>query len=142
MIFNNPRETVRVLWTTFRLRCPNCGIGRTFRGLFKVNTHCDHCGVRFEREGGESVGGMYINLSVAEVTTMGGFFLVHALFKPPFEPHLVFWIAYNILFIVWFYNRSRSMWMGITYLTGGVMRDEQRDPGDEVMTEVDYQQKR
>src|SRR5690606_28697538 len=75
---------LRVLWTAFRLRCPNCGQGRTFTGLFAMNKTCPYCGVRFERESGESVGGMYFNLVAAELLTMGGFFTVNALFAPPF----------------------------------------------------------
>ncbi|MDX2163618.1 MAG: DUF983 domain-containing protein [bacterium] len=124
MFFSNPREARRVLWQTFRLRCPHCGIGRTFTGLFKAEPVCTHCGVRFERESGESVGGMYINLGVAEVTTLGGFFLVNALFQPPVLPHLIVWVVYNIAFVTLMYSRSRSLWIGISYLTGGVYRDD------------------
>lgn len=25
-------------------RCPNCGVGRGFKGYLKVADHCDHCG--------------------------------------------------------------------------------------------------
>ena len=31
---------LHVLWTTFRLRCPNCGQGRIFTGLFRMNKTC------------------------------------------------------------------------------------------------------
>lgn len=102
------------------LRCPNCEQGRTFTGLFKMNKVCPYCGVRFEKQDGESVGGMYINLGIAELTSLGGFFLVHALFDPPFVPHAIFWVSYNILFCVLFYRHSRSLWIAISYLTGGV----------------------
>lgn len=102
------------------LRCPNCEQGRTFTGLFKMNKVCPYCGVRFEKQDGESVGGMYINLGIAELTSLGGFFLVHALIDPPFVPHAIFWVTYNILFCVLFYRHSRSLWIAISYLTGGV----------------------
>ncbi|MBK9746996.1 MAG: DUF983 domain-containing protein [Chloroflexi bacterium] len=121
-----------VLWVTFRLRCPNCEQGKIFTGLFKHNKVCPVCGVRFEREDGESVGGMYINLSVAELTTVGGFFLADALWHPPFEPHLLFWVIYNVLFITIFYSRSRAMWVGISYLTGGVRKET--EPSDSAAT--------
>ncbi len=114
---------LHVLWVTFRLRCPNCERGRIFTGLFKMNKTCPYCGVRFEREDGESVGGMYINLSVAELLTVGGFFLADALFHPPFVPHLIFWIAFNVAFITLFYRHSRAMWVGVNYMTGGVHID-------------------
>ncbi|MCC6805139.1 MAG: DUF983 domain-containing protein [Anaerolineae bacterium] len=118
---------LHVFWTVFRLRCPNCGQGRIFTGLFAMNKTCPYCGVRFERESGESVGGMYFNLVAAELLTMGGFFTVNALFEPPFIPHLTFWIVFNIVFIALFYRHARSLWIGTSYLTGGVYAD----PDDE-----------
>ncbi|MFN8527571.1 MAG: DUF983 domain-containing protein [Anaerolineae bacterium] len=131
MFLANP-EARRVLWWAFNLRCPHCGIGRTFSGLFKANELCAHCGVRFERHSGESVGGMYINLSIAETTTMGGFFLFNTLFHFPVVPHAIFWVLYNIAFVTYFYNRSRSLWVGVNYLTGGVYRDDDpRAQGEE-----------
>lgn len=128
---------LRVLWTVFRLRCPNCGRGRIFTGLFAMNKTCPDCGVRFERESGESVGGMYINLGLAELLTMGGFFLVNALFQPPFVPHLTFWVIFNVVFIAVFYRHARSLWIGTSYLTGGVYvdTDDEREfqrPQDEI----------
>lgn len=127
------RYRLHVLWTVFRLRCPNCGIGRIFTGLFTMNKTCPNCGVRFERESGESVGGMYINLSLAEVLTVGGFFLANALFQPPFVPHLAFWIIFNVVFITLFYRHARSLWIGTTFLTGGVFvdRDDEAQTTDE-----------
>lgn len=121
-----------VLWRTLRLRCPNCGEGRIFTGLFRMNETCPVCGVRFERESGESVGGMYINLGLAELLTIGGFFLVNALFAPPFVPHLIFWVVFNIVFIALFYRHARSLWIGTSYLTGGVYVDRNDDPADAV----------
>jgi len=128
---------LHVMWTTFRLRCPNCERGRIFTGLFAMNKTCPYCGVRFERESGESVGGMYINLALAELLTMGGFFIINALFALPFVPHLIFWIAFNIIFIAVFYRHARSLWISISYLTGGVYADpdEEREyhhPSDEL----------
>ncbi len=117
------QQRLNVLWTTFRLRCPNCGRGRIFTGLFRMNQTCPNCGVRFEREDGESVGGMYINLALAELFTVGGYFVANALFHPPFEPHLLFWICFNVAFVTVFYRHARSLWIGMSYLTGGVYAD-------------------
>jgi uncharacterized protein (DUF983 family) len=118
---------IQVWWRTLRLHCPNCGQGRIFTGLFKMNEVCPVCGVRFERESGESVGGMYINLALAELITIGGFFIVNALFKPPFVPHLIFWVVFNVAFVALFYRHARSLWIGTTYLTGGVRKDRDGD---------------
>jgi uncharacterized protein (DUF983 family) len=119
------REIIHVLWIGLTLRCPNCERGRTFSGLFSANKTCSNCGVRFERQDGESVGGMYFNLGLAELTTLGGFFIVHALFQPPFLPHIIFWVVYNIVFCALFYRHARSLWMAISFLTGGVYHDSE-----------------
>ena len=108
------------LWASFCLRCPRCEQGLIFTGLFRMNETCPHCGVRFERQDGESVGGMYINLGMAELTAIGGYFLIDALFKPPFGPHVAFWLLYNVVFITVFYRHSRALWVGIVHLTGGL----------------------
>lgn len=118
---------LHVLWTVFRLRCPNCERGRIFTGLFAMNETCPYCSVRFERESGESVGGMYFNLIAAELLTMVGFFSINAIFQLPFVPHLVFWVIFNIVFIAVFYRHARSLWIGTSFLTGGVYAD----PDDE-----------
>lgn len=114
---DSSRTSASVIWDSFLLRCPRCGIGHTFAGLFKINPICEHCGLQFGRESGESVGGMYINLGAAEMFTVGGFILFHTLFNLPFVPHLIFWVIFNIAFVIIFYRHSRSVWMGIAYLT-------------------------
>jgi len=119
-----PAYLLHKLWVGARLRCPYCERGRTFSGLLKVNETCPECNTRFEYEDGESVGGMYINLGLAELTTMGGFFLIHNAYQPPLLPHLIFWLVYNVVFVVLFYRHSRSMWMSVTYLTGGQQRNQ------------------
>ncbi len=121
----NWERRIQVWGRTLSLHCPNCGEGRIFTGLFSMNQTCPVCGVRFERESGESVGGMYINLSIAELLTIGGFFLVNTLAHPPFVPHLIFWVVFNVAFVALFYRHARSLWIGTTYLTGGVYKDRE-----------------
>lgn len=125
---DNTQNKLHVLWLGLKLRCPNCGVGHTFSGLFAVNKTCSNCGIRFEREDGESVGGMYFNLGLAELTTLGGFFIVHALFQPPMLPHMLFWVIYNVAFCALFYRHARSLWMAISYLTGGMSHDTAVQP--------------
>ena len=115
------------MWTTFHLRCPNCERGRIFTGLFSMNETCPYCGVRFEREDGESVGAMYIATVAVELLTVGGYFAVDLLFHPPWIPHLIFWVIVDIVFLTLFYRHARSMWIGTVYLTGGVYADPDED---------------
>ena len=109
------------------LRCPNCERGRMFTGLFAMRETCPYCHARFERQQGESIGGTLINLSFAELLSIGGFFVSEALFHPPLAFQLIFWVTFNILFVVLFYRHARGMWVAVAYLSGGVYPDEPSD---------------
>ncbi|MEO8394582.1 MAG: DUF983 domain-containing protein [Chloroflexota bacterium] len=128
-MMSNMKHRAHIWRVTFCLRCPNCERGKIFTGLFSMNEVCPYCGVRFERESGESVGGMYINLVAAELITIPGFFLTNALFHPPIVPLAAFWVIFNITFITLFYRHSRALWIGTTYLTGGLHADKD-EPDD------------
>lgn len=118
----------------FTLRCPNCEKGRTFKGhLFKLEEKCAYCDVRFERSQGESIGGVFIALTVAEIISVGGFFLFEALFDPSTEFQLIFWGVFLVTFILLMYRHMRGLWIGINYLTGGVYRDEERENPDAIV---------
>ncbi|MBI5667536.1 MAG: DUF983 domain-containing protein [Chloroflexi bacterium] len=116
-------RTLHKLLLGLFLRCPNCGRGRMFRGLFHMEPTCPYCGVRYERQSGESIGGTLINLCVAEVLSVGGYFISQAIWNPPLEFQLIFWVTFNIVFIVLFYRHARGLWVSIAYLTGGVYPD-------------------
>lgn len=114
---------IHKIWMGLRIRCPNCEKGHMFSGLFTINETCPNCDVRFERREGESIGGTMINLVVAEVLSIGGFFISEALFHPPTAVQLTFWVLFNIVFILLFYRHARGAWVGVAYLTGGVYVD-------------------
>ena len=113
------------------LRCPNCEQGRLFTGLFRMHDTCPQCRVRFERSSGESLGGMMINLVVAELLTVGGFFGSYFLLRPAdMTPLIVFWIVFDLLFVLGFYHPARGMWVAVTYLTSGLTVDEPAESSD------------
>jgi len=118
-----PLHILHKLLVGLFLRCPNCEQGRMFSGLFTIRDTCPVCGARFERQQGESIGGTPINLSFAELLSIGGFFISEALFHPPLAFQLVFWVSFNVLFVVFFYRHARGMWVSIAYLSGGVYAD-------------------
>ena len=55
-------------WTlvsrALRLRCPVCGEGQLFKGLFSMHPTCPHCGIKYEREPGFFLGSIYINYGI------------------------------------------------------------------------------
>ncbi len=46
----------RMLGSTFKGRCPDCGKGSMFAGFIKLKAACEICGVRFERDAGSWLG--------------------------------------------------------------------------------------
>ncbi len=117
------QDVLHILMRGRRLRCPNCGQGKLFRTGFIINETCAYCGVRFERQPGESVGAMYLTEGLASMVSIAGYFIVNALFHPPFVPHVIAWVILIILVSLLAYRPSRGIWIAIAYLTGGVYRD-------------------
>lgn len=125
MNYRKDSSAVKKILLGMLVRCPNCEQGKMFNGLFQINETCPVCGVRFERRDGESLGGMMFTLGFAELISIGGFFLVDALWSPPMMAQLAFWLAFTVAFCVLFYRNGRGIWVGIVYLTGGVYRDDE-----------------
>jgi len=51
-----------------RLRCPNCGQGKPFVSWLRMRSHCEVCGLAFERgEEGYQVGSYMFNIVAAEL---------------------------------------------------------------------------
>ena len=46
-------------------------MGRLYRSLFRMNTHCDYCGLVYEREQGYFIGAIYINVIATESLLLG-----------------------------------------------------------------------
>ena len=61
----------------WQAKCPRCRIGHVYQGpayglkVQKMNSHCEYCGLRYEREPGYFYGAMYVTyaFSIAEMVT-------------------------------------------------------------------------
>src|SRR5690349_16880125 len=116
-------STLNILKTGLRMRCPNCGRGKLFAHKFKMCETCPYCQSRYERGNGEALGGMYVNVALAQITAIFGFFAVDALTDIPAMWQLPFWVVYTIIFCLLFYRPARGIWIAVIYLTGGVYPD-------------------
>ncbi|NWF70081.1 MAG: DUF983 domain-containing protein [Chloroflexi bacterium] len=116
-------NALRVLKTGLFLRCPRCGLGKMAAGWFRFHATCPYCGARYERGSGESVGGLYITVALAEISALLGFFVVDALATLDALAQLPFWVLYTLAFCALFYRCGRGLWIAIVHLTGGVYPD-------------------
>src|SRR5690242_4418774 len=86
----------RSYWTVigraWRLRCPICGVGKTFDGWFRMRPKCDHCGYVFDREPGYFLGSIYANYGLTALLVTALFFTGYLAFD--ISPDvMVWWLA-------------------------------------------------
>ena len=99
-----------------RLRCPRCGEGQMFAGMFKMYSECGSCHFRFEREAGYFVGAMYINYGMTVFITFAGYFALDYFTSISFLTNFILWIAICALFPIFFFRYSRSLWLSLDYI--------------------------
>src|SRR5580704_6805985 len=100
------------------LRCPNCGRGRLFRGVFRMLTHCPECGLSYFPEQGYYVGAMIINY-VATTAVVVAIFLLSLLFRDfttlSTNSKILLWMAFAIALSLLLMRHAYSFWLGIDY---------------------------
>lgn len=81
-----------------------------------MRSACDRCGLRFERAPGYFVGAIYVNYAVTAVLVIGGYLTLWALGPVPTAWQLALWIPVVLVFPLWFFRYSRSLWLALEYL--------------------------
>jgi uncharacterized protein (DUF983 family) len=81
-----------------------------------MNSHCVHCGLKFEREQGYFVGAIYINYAATIAIAVPGFFILDALTNMTINQQLAIWVPFAVLFPVLFFHHSRSLWLVLDHL--------------------------
>ena len=99
-----------------RLRCPRCGESRLFTGWFAMLPRCGFCGLRFERAQGYFVGAIYVNYGVTVLIAMAGYFVLWNTTTISTAGQLALWVPFVVLFPLWFFRYSRSLWLALEYL--------------------------
>jgi uncharacterized protein (DUF983 family) len=99
-----------------RLRCPRCNLGPLYRRPFSMNSHCPHCGLKFEREQGYFVGAIYINYTATVAIAVPGFFLLDAFTNMSIHQQLALWVPFAVVFPLLFFHHSRSLWLVLDHL--------------------------
>lgn len=98
-----------------RKKCPVCGNGNLFDGWFKLKERCPSCGYSFAREEGYWVSAVIVNMAVIEALFLVLFLVVVIGSAPevPWGPLIVLATAFNLLFPIFWYPFSKTIWMGI-----------------------------
>ena len=98
-----------------RRRCPNCGHGGIFDGWFTLKDRCPTCGYGFSREEGYWVSAIIVNTAVIEGLFLVVFIAVVIATAPNIEwvPLLAIGVVMNLIFPIFFYPMSKTVWMAI-----------------------------
>jgi len=99
-------------------RCPNCGRGRLFRGVFRMLPSCPECGLSYFPEQGYYVGAMIINY-VATTAGVVTIFLL-SLLLPDFttlstNSKILLWMAFAIALSLLLMRHAYSFWLGLDF---------------------------
>lgn len=104
---------MKSLTRALRGKCPICGVGPLFAGVFKVHETCSNCGVRFERDNGSWLGALFFayTLTILVLGALAAFLIVRFGLFPGIE-----WILVGSSFVIvlLLYRPSKAMniwWM-------------------------------
>ena len=105
-------------------RCPNCGTGRLFTGLYKVREKCETCEVRFERDSGSWLGAMVVAyaLAVLAVVIVAAATIVKWGLYPGLEWVLV---GTGVVSVLALYRPVKGFWIWSMWAAGLVIRDDE-----------------
>ena len=98
-----------------RKKCPVCAGGNLFDGWFKLRTRCPTCGYSFSREEGYWVSAIIVNVGVIQVMFIILFVVIVLATAPDVEwaPLLILGGTMNLLFPIFWYPFSKTLWMAI-----------------------------
>ncbi len=96
-----------------RLRCPRCGEGRLFRGLFQMNESCSACGASFKREQGFYLGSIYINYGATVIGTGALYALLVLGIDWSHKAALAACLVAAVVFPIWFFRWARSLLLAL-----------------------------
>ncbi len=102
-----------MFWRALRLRCPLCGARGIFTRWGQLHDRCPGCGYSFAREEGYWVGGMIVNLGVAQILFMATFLTGTALTWPdvPWTALIAAGVVLMVGLPIWLYPRSKTLWI-------------------------------
>jgi uncharacterized protein (DUF983 family) len=99
-------------------RCPNCGRGSLFRGIFRMLPACPECGLSYFPEQGYYVGAMIINYA-ATTAVVVAIFLLSLLFRDfttlSTNSKILLWMIFAVLLSLSLTRHAYSFWLGIDF---------------------------
>jgi uncharacterized protein (DUF983 family) len=86
-----------------------------FRGPLKPLHNCSECHLRFEREPGYFLGAIYVNYAVTVILALAGYFITARFAGLSLPAQIALWGTFVLVFPLWFFRYSRSIWLALDY---------------------------
>src|SRR5437763_746697 len=93
---NSVKNIGEVISCGMKRICPACKQGKMFRTYFNMNDYCPHCGVKYEREPGEYIVAMYINIFTTEILFITGYLILSNYVDWSAWTQVAVWAGFNI----------------------------------------------
>ena len=108
-------------WTLLcglRQRCPCCGVGRLFAGIFKMRKSCGTCGLGYYRESGYYMGAMIVNYAFTVFVVVALY--AYSLTRPDFDSlsanaKVALWMGFTTLLSLSLVRPAYSLWLAFDY---------------------------
>ena len=113
-------EVVVSLLRGLRLRCPCCGYGPLFDTAFRMHDRCSACGEKFEREPGQWLGAVYVNLGLTLGPVAVGILFTQTFTTLPTTWQIAIWTPLAGLGPLVFYRASKGLWTSIIFIGEGL----------------------
>jgi uncharacterized protein (DUF983 family) len=81
-----------------------------------MHSRCPHCALVFEREPGYFVGAIYVNYGATSLLAIAGFLALDYFAALSLWTQLLLWGGFAILFPLFFFRYSRSLWLSVDYI--------------------------
>ena len=81
-----------------------------------MRPECLGCGLTFARAPGYFVGAIYLNYTATAIVAVAGFLVLWWYADPSPRVQLAIWIPFCVVFPLWFFRYSRSLWLALEYL--------------------------
>jgi uncharacterized protein (DUF983 family) len=113
-------ELLEILRRGARLRCPCCGYGPLFESTFRMYERCSACDERFEREPGQWLGAIYINLALTMGAVGIGLLIAGTIWSPTLGERLAVGVSLAAVGPLVFFRYAKGLWTSIIFLGEGL----------------------
>src|SRR4051812_47007985 len=92
-------------------RCPRCGKGKVFRGLYSMNAVCPSCGTKFDREPGFFLGALVLGYFFSAFSTVPTLVICIFVLQVPLVAAIAITCAQIILLNPLIFRLGRLTWL-------------------------------